>query len=272
MPTLSNLPALLLFAILCTVAATTPAAAEPPQDVETLVACMARDDYAASSSCTDELSAIVNRDPSVSADVRVHRAFAARLYREIADFREWQRSVAALRGQELDGESPEYEDWTTALLLADTIRFQLLPHADRDSDRVLFDALLATTVMNGDMERGIARYGQRALSATLDFAWSNLADRRRIAYSVLGWMLEVSAGDMLASPLDPSARDAAASAITAGLQEGEPSVRLAAIRAAQRGRVRGAFPMLRVLAVTLPDDEPHRLRQAAAEAVATLGR
>jgi len=272
MPILSNLPALLLPAIVCTVAATAPVAAEPPQDVETLVACMARDDYGASSRCTDELSAIVKRDPGVSADVRVHRAFAARLYREIADFREWQRWLATRTAEELERDSPEYEDGFSALELADTIRFQLLPHADRDSDRVLFDALLATTVMNGDMERGIARYGQRALSATLDFARSDPADRRRIAYSVLGWMLEVDAGDMLALPLDPSARDAAAGAITAGLQEGEPSVRLAAIRAAQRGRVRGAFPMLRVLAVTLPDDEPHRLRQAAAEAVATLGR
>jgi len=271
MPILSNLPALLLTAILCTVAATA-AAAGPPQDVETLVACMAHDDYAASSRCTDELSAIVKRDPSVSADVRVHRAFAARLYRELADFREWQRQVAALSEEELDGESREYEDGTSAMLLADTIRFQLLPHADQDSDRVLFDALLATTVMNGDMERGIARYGQRAASATLDFAGSDLPDHRRIAYSVLGWMLALHAGDMLASPLDPNGRDIAARAITTGLQEGEPPVRLAAIRAAQRGGVRGAFPLLRVLAITLPDDEPFRLRHAAAEAVASLGR
>ncbi len=259
-----------LVAILCTVVAPMPVAAEPPPDVAALVACMASDDYAASSACTDELSALAKRDPSVGADVRAHRAFAARLYREIADFREWERSVAALSEEELDRESPEYEDGTSAMLLADTIRFQLLPHADRDSDRVLFDALLAATVMNGDMERGIARYGQRAVPATLDFARSDQPDRRRTAYNVLGWMLEVRAGDMLASPLDSSDRDAAARAITAGVQEGAPSVRLAAIRAAQRGGVRGAFPFLRVLAVTLPDDEPYRLRQAAAAAVSSL--
>jgi hypothetical protein len=272
MPILSNLPALLLPAILCTVAATAPPAAEPPQDVDALVACMGSKNFTASDDCATALTELSRRDASVSADGRVHRAFAARVHRDIEDFREWQRAVAAMTEAEIERESPEYEDGTSTMLLADTIRFQLLPHAGPDTEPVLFEALLAAAVMNDDMERGIARYGQRAAGATLDFARSDQPDRRRIGYRVLGWMLALPAVDMLASPLDPSARDAAASAITAGLQEGEPSVRLAAIRAAQRGRVRGAFPMLRVLAVTLPDDDPHRLRQAAAEAVATLGR
>jgi hypothetical protein len=267
-----SLPFVLAGAFLCTLVGAATVAAEPRDIVGALVACMASDDYAASSTCADELSALAKRHPRVGADVRAHRAFAAHLYREIADFREWQRWLATRSQEDLENESPEHEDGNTAMLLADIIRFQLLPHAKRESERVLFDALLAASVMNEDMERGIARYGQRAAPATFDLARSDASDRREIAYTVLSWMLDLSAADMLASPLDSSGREAAARVITNGLQEAEPSVRLAAIRAAQRGGVRGAFPMLRVLAVTLPDDEPYRLRQAAAEAVARLGR
>jgi hypothetical protein len=124
--------------------------------------------------------------------------------------------------------------------------------------------------MNDEMERGIARYGQRATQATLDSARSDDPGRRRIGYVVLGWMLALPSDVMLGPPLDPSSRATAAGTITAGLQEGEPAVRVTAIRAAQRGGVHAALPMLRVLAVTLPDDEPYRLRHAAAEAAASL--
>jgi hypothetical protein len=248
------------------------AAAQPPDIIGGLVACMASDDYAASSACADELSALAKRDPSVGADVRAHRAFAGHLYREIVAFREWQRWLATRSPEDLENESPEHQDGNTAMLLADTIRFQLLPHANRESERVLFDALLAASVMNEDMERGIARYGQRAAPATFDLARSDASDRREIAYTVLGWMLEVPSADMLASPLHSRDREAAAQVITDGLQEGEPSVRLAAIGAAQRGDVRGALPMLRILASTLPPDDPYALRQAAAAAAASLSR
>jgi hypothetical protein len=260
-------------AVLCHLASAMPGGEEPPRDIDALVLCATREDYAAAHNCIERLTALAERAPNVAADARVHRAFAATLYREIAALREWQRWFTARSEAEIaENESPEYEDGNTALLLADTVRFRLLPYADLESERVLFDALLATSVMNGDMERGIARYGQRAAPATLDLARSDDADRRRIAYVVLGWMLALTADDMLAPALDPGRRDAAAVVITAGLQESDPSARLTAIQAARRGRVQAAVPMLRVLAVTLPDDEPHRLRQAAADAVATLAR
>jgi hypothetical protein len=174
--------------------------------------------------------------------------------------------------EELDRESPEYEDGTSAMLLADTIRLQLLPHAGPDTEPILFEALLSATVMNGDMERGLARYGRRVVAVTLDFAGSSALDRRSVAYGVLGWMLDLQSSGSSDWPLSSSEREAAARAITAGLQEAEPWLRLQAIHAAKRGRVAGALPMLRVLAVTLPDDEPYRLRRAAADAVAHLQR
>ena len=233
---------------------------------------MAAEDYSASDDCAGALRALSQHDPSVGADARVHRAFAARLHRDIADFQKWQQWVAAKSEEERERESYEYEDGTSAMLLADAICFELLPNAGPDTERVLFEALLSATVMNGDMERGIAKYGQRAASATLGFARSDMLDRRRIGYSVLGWMLELHAGGSLVAPLSASDRKAAARAITAGLEEGQPYVRLTAIRAAQRGRVADALPMLRVFAVTMPDDEPYRLRQAAIDAVASLAR
>jgi hypothetical protein len=269
---MSALPSVAL-AVLCSLVTARSGGEESPRDIDALVVCAASQDYAASSDCIERLTSLADSDPNVAADARVHRAFAARLYLEIADFREWQRWFATRNEAEIaENESPEYEDGNTALMLADTVRVRLLPYADPESERLLFDALLATSVMNGDMERGIARYGQRAAAATLNLARSHDADRRRIGYVVLGWMLALGADDMLAPALDPGRRDAAAVIITAGLQESEPSIRLTAIRAAQRGRVRGAIPLLRVLAATLPDDQPHRLRQAAADAAATLAR
>jgi hypothetical protein len=272
MPFLPNLPAVLISAVLCTVAAKASAAAEPPQDADTLVACMGSKNFTASDDCATALTELSRRNASVSADGRVHRAFAARVHRDIEEFRDWQRAVAAMSEAELERESPEFEDGTSTMLLADTIRFQLLPCAGPDTEPVLFEALLAAAVMNGDMERGIARYGQRAAGTTLDFARSEVHDRRRIAYSVLGWMLEAHAGGSLASPLSSGDREAAARAITAGLQEAEPGLRIAAIRAAQRGRVQGALPMLRVLAVTEPKGGRNGIGQAAADAVASLSR
>jgi hypothetical protein len=271
MPFVPNLPAVLISAILCTVAATASVAVEPPQDVDTLLACMASENYAYSP-CADTLEELSKRDSSVGADVRVHRALAALLHREVADFKEWQRWLATRTAEELERDSPEYEDGFSAMQLADTIRFQLLPHAGPDTEPVLFGALLAAAVMNDDMERGIARYGQRAAGATLDFARSEVLDRRWIAYSVLGWMLDAEVGGSLASPLSSSDREAAARAITAGLQEAEPFLRIAAIRAAQRGRVEGALPILRVLAVTEPKDGRNGIGRAAADAVASLSR
>jgi hypothetical protein len=265
-----SLSSVLARAVLCILVGAVPVAAQPSAEVDALVACMAGADFSASDDCADALKALSQRDPSVGADARVHRAFAARLHRDTADFQEWQRWVSTKSEEEQDRESYEYEDGTSAMLLADTIRFQLLPNAGPDTERVLFEALLAATVMNGEMERGIAKYGQRAASATLGFARSDAVDRRRIGYSVLGWMLDPDTGGVHGSPLSGSDRAAAARAITAGLQEAEPDVRLTAIRAAQRGRVADALPVLRVFAVTMPDDQPYRLRQAAIDAVASL--
>jgi hypothetical protein len=212
-------------------------------------------------------------DAGVRADPRVHRAFARRVYQGVEDFRDWARQVEEMPRDRLgEDEHPEYEDGASAMFVVDTIRVQLLPNAGPDTEPVLFDALLMSAVITSEAERGIAKYGQRAVSATLGFARSDALDRRQIGYSVLGWMLDPEIGGSLGSPLSASEREAAARAITAGLQEGDPTVRLTAIRAAQRGRVAGALPMLRVLAVTMPDEQPHRLRQAAADAVASLTR
>src|SRR4051812_7626207 len=101
---------------------------------------------------------------------------------------------------------------------------------------------------------------------------SDALDRRATGYRVLGLMLEAHASGSLASPLSSSDREAAARAITTGLQEAEPFLRIAAIRAVQRGRVEGALPMLRVLAVTEPRDGRNGIGQAAADAVASLSR
>ncbi len=97
-------------------------------------------------------------------------------------------------------------------------------------------------------------------------------DRRDVVCGVLGRMLEANAHGTLPSALSAAARQSAETTIVGGLQDAQPHDRLKAIRAAQRGGVRGALPLLRVLALTLPDDEPSRLRHAAAEAVASLAR
>jgi hypothetical protein len=271
MPILSKLPAVLLPAVLCTAAHTAPLAAEPPQDVDSLVACMGSKNFAASDDCATALTELSRRDPSVSADGRVHRAFAARVYRDIEDFREWQRWVASKTDAELERESPEYEDGASTAWLVSTIR-ELVPHAGPETQPILFDALLAAVSMIGDLDRVVAHYGQPAFGAALASVQSAALDRRATGYDVLGLMLEAHAGGSLASPLSSQDRESAARAITAGLQEAEPDVRLAAIRAAQQGRVEGALPLLRVLALTQPKDGAHGIQQAAADAVASLSR
>jgi hypothetical protein len=270
MPILPNLIAVLLPAVLCTVAAT-PLAAPEPQDVETLLACMGSNNFTASDDCATALTELSRRAASVSADGRVHRAFAARVHRDIEDFREWQRSVAAMTDAELERESPEFEDGASTAWLVSTIR-ELVPHAGPETQPVLFDALLAAVMMDGDQARVVALYGQPAFGPALACVGSDALDRRATCYRVLGLMLEAHAGGSLASPLSSRDREAASRAITAGLQEAEPGLRIAAIRAAQRGRVEGALPILRVLAVTEPKDGRNGIGRAAADAVASLSR
>ena len=96
---------------------------------------------------------------------------------------------AAKSEAELEAESPEYEDGTSAAMLVSPIR-GFLPHADADSQRVLFDALLMAIAMNGDFASDVASYGEPALGPTLAFLRSGALDRRDIAYDVLGHMLE----------------------------------------------------------------------------------
>ena len=182
------------------------------------------------------------------------------------------RSRLMTEGRSSSASRPEYEDGRSAMLLADTIRFQLLPHAGPDTEPVLFEALLAAAVMNDDMERGIARYGQRAAGATLDFAGAIQPDRRRIgsACSVgcsrcppsTCWLRRWTRAPVM-PPLRPSRR---ACRKASRRSDWRRSARHNVVVSAAR------FPCFASLPSRCPMTNPHRLRQAAAEAVATLGR
>ena len=267
-----SLPFVITWAVVCTLGAVVPAAAEPPEDVDRLLACARGPDDLGSYRCASTLEALSKQDLALAGDPRVHRALAERMHRDVADFKAWQQWLSTRTQDFLERESPEYEDGWSTLQLADTIRVHLLPHAGPDTKSVLFSALLAAAVMNDEMERGLAKYGRPALLATLGQVRSDDGDRRRIAYSVLGWMLDDEVGGAHGSPLTSADRELAERAIGTGLQEADPDLRLEAIRAAQRGRVAGALPMLRVLVVTMPDAEPYRLRRAAIDAVVSLTR
>jgi hypothetical protein len=271
MPTLPKLPAVFLPAILCTVAATAPAASQPAQDVEALVACTKSQDFAASHDCATALTELSTRNPSVGADGRVHRALAVRIHRDIEEFREWRRIVTTKTDAELERDSPEYEDGASTMRLVSAIQ-ELVPHAGPETQPVLFDALLEAVAMSDGLDRSIAHYGQPAFGATLNCVRSASLERQATGYDVLGLMLEAHAAGSLAAPLSARDRQAAAHVITAGLQAAESSLRITAIRAARRGRVEGALPILRVLAATEPKDGPDSIGQAAADAVASLSR
>ncbi len=258
-------------AVLCTLVATMPAEAEPPRNVDGLIACMMSDDFAASDDCAKALATLSEEDVAVRADIRVHRAFNARIRRDLADFQGWQAWVATKSEADLESEPPEYEDGASTAWLAQWTE-GFLPTADADSRQVLFDALLVAAAMLSDIEQTVANHGEPALPATVRFLRDDSIDRRDVVYGVLGRMLEAHAHGTFPAGLSAAARQSAETTILGGLQDAEPHVRLKAIRAAQRGRVRGALPMLRVLASTLPADDRFRLRLAAAEAVASLTR